>query len=349
MQSNTNSFGFQYLSRSEFGIDPEFVETLVNEYGYKNKTSLLAIDIDRDINDISARFNFAQRSLLRKAIVELKENETNEWDIKEIIVKKEPNDDCVIDETHSSKIRPKFEAIPKFELNEDSIVEELTERLDETEKLVKNLQNKSKIAENSEISSTINDQQKVNISDRPNRTDQNSIENLRINEIRNIEFSLHGTSNGVPLDYIPIDDDPIIVGTNNTGESSRKLRPRKGKNKKFSCNIKGCKVRKFTTLERLEKHINNIHKARLEFECSYENCLKKFATEKLFNLHMKRHASKKKFKCHSYGCSMSFKTKSELESHIGYVHRNEKSFQCKLCDKRFGRKNQLKNHKNRKH
>jgi uncharacterized Zn-finger protein len=278
----------------------------------------------------------------------LKENQTNECDIQEIIVKKEPDDDCVIDETRSSKTRPKFEVIPKFELSEDSTVEELTERLDETEKLVKNLQNKSRIAENSEISSTINDQQKVKINVRPNRTDEDSIKNLSINEMQNIEFSLRGTSNRVPLDYIQIDD-PIIVGTNNTGESSRKLRSRKGKNKKFSCYIKGCKVRKFNTLERLEKHIHNIHKAGLEFECSYVNCLKKFATKKLLNLHMKRHASKKKFKCHSSRCSMSFKTKSELESHIGYVHRNEKSFECKLCDKRFGRKNQLKNHKNQMH
>jgi hypothetical protein len=44
-----------------------------------------------------------------------------------------------------------------------------------------------------------------------------------------------------------------------------------------------------------------------------------FATKKLINLHMKRHASKKKFKCHSYGCSMSFKTKSEMESSVMFI------------------------------
>jgi uncharacterized Zn-finger protein len=111
----------------------------------------------------------------------------------------------------------------------------------------------------------------------------------------------------------------------------------------------GCKVKNFDSSERLKEHIKSIHNAIPEFKCDYENCTKGFVKRELLNRHLKRHTAVKKFKCTSFECVMSFITKSELESHIGYVHKDEKLFECKACRKRFGGKNQLKDHRNQKH
>jgi hypothetical protein len=85
------------------------------------------------------------------------------------------------------------------------------------------------------------------------------------------------TSNGISLNYIPLENDFNVHENNRTDRYCRRLRSRTKTNQKFVCIIKSSKVKNFDSFERLEEHFRSIHNAIPEFKCDYENCTKIFA------------------------------------------------------------------------
>lgn len=105
----------------------------------------------------------------------------------------------------------------------------------------------------------------------------------------------------------------------------------------FSCEI-CCQE----CLSREEKKVHQIHYHQEQgFQCKL--CLKEFMTERHLLSHMKRHTKERKYRCEE--CPKAFASNVALVAHVSTVHRGEKNFVCDICDKSFGRYNNLHSHK----
>jgi uncharacterized Zn-finger protein len=95
--------------------------------------------------------------------------------------------------------------------------------------------------------------------------------------------------------------------------------------------------KKFKTKLTLSQHIER-HSTLRPFQCG--QCNKKFKTKPDISSHMLVHSDVRPFSCDK--CDGSFKSKSELKMH-GLVHSNARSFKC-MCSVKFKRKGDLVSH-----
>lgn len=95
----------------------------------------------------------------------------------------------------------------------------------------------------------------------------------------------------------------------------------------------------------LKKHMQNNHKEKKSFTCSYNACNKTFAKLRELERHMRTHTGEKPFVCTENGCGMAFADNSNLHRHMR-SHTKEKPFACTEtdCDKSFMRKDHLDEH-----
>ena len=86
------------------------------------------------------------------------------------------------------------------------------------------------------------------------------------------------------------------------------------------------------------------------YECGYAGCDKSYKYKHHLREHFTVHIGESRYKCNLPGCDgKMFRDSSSLSRHIGSIHSAEKPFQCDRCNRRFARKDTLKNHKKRIH
>ena len=88
------------------------------------------------------------------------------------------------------------------------------------------------------------------------------------------------------------------------------------------------------------------------YKCGYPGgCDKSYLKRCQLIWHFMRHTGKSKFKCPHPECvgNEYFGTKGTLNRHIATQHTSETPFQCDSCDRRFARKDYLKDHTKRVH
>ena len=113
-----------------------------------------------------------------------------------------------------------------------------------------------------------------------------------------------------------------------------------GSGKKEICHI--CAVE----VKHVRHHIKMKHSGAVDknIPCQDENCVKKFRTKQEASIHFNSGHLNKKEMCTL--CKHWFKN---LYNHIHQTHENEKKHVCDQCGKAFGKKNDLKVHKDRIH
>ncbi|XP_029167660.1 zinc finger protein 62 homolog [Nylanderia fulva] len=72
-------------------------------------------------------------------------------------------------------------------------------------------------------------------------------------------------------------------------------------------------------------------------------CNKTFSLQQSYHAHMRQHADKTQYKCHS--CSKKFRTFHNLIRHRKNIHYDLKDYFCDICDKKFVDKTAMKNHR----
>lgn len=87
-------------------------------------------------------------------------------------------------------------------------------------------------------------------------------------------------------------------------------------------------------------------KVKQPLPCGY--CGKLFNNQSSLRQHESFHRPARPFSCEHDKCEKAYKTRSELNRHL-VVHSGEKKHFCKLCGKRFLRKQYLKTHLLRHH
>ena len=113
-----------------------------------------------------------------------------------------------------------------------------------------------------------------------------------------------------------------------------------GNGKKEVCHI--CAVE----VKHVRHHIKMKHSGSVDknIPCQDKNCIKKFRTKQEASIHFNSAHLNKKEMCTL--CKQWFKN---LYNHIHQTHENEKKHVCDQCGKAFGKKNDLKVHKDRIH
>jgi len=134
---------------------------------------------------------------------------------------------------------------------------------------------------------------------------------------------------------------------------------------KFPCKLCTAKIR---TPKLMREHLSQVH-GLSPFSCEYccveclsredkkvhqitahqekghtcKLCNKLFMTDRHLANHMKTHSNIKKWRCDE--CPKAFASNVALTAHITTAHKGEKNFVCEICDKAFGRINNLISHK----
>ena len=96
----------------------------------------------------------------------------------------------------------------------------------------------------------------------------------------------------------------------------------------------------YTCLKRLTEHTNSCGKI---FKC--DHCGQGYTCEKSLKGHINaKHI--RQFRCEK--CDMAFENPSKLERHL-LTHKERKAFNCDICGKPFSRKDNMNQHKKKKH
>ena len=87
------------------------------------------------------------------------------------------------------------------------------------------------------------------------------------------------------------------------------------------------------------------------FKCGYEGCYRHYTTKQALQRHLVTHTGSSRFRCYLGECNgkIHYRDRHFLNRHIRTRHTFEKPFQCDICERRFGRKDRLKSHKNNMH
>ena len=91
-------------------------------------------------------------------------------------------------------------------------------------------------------------------------------------------------------------------------------------------------------------------KTRL-FKCVYEACSRTFTTRRGLSRHYVIHTAPSQFRCYWEACTgkIKYPDKQALARHIKTKHRMIRLFECNICNKRFGRSDNLMSHKRKIH
>ena len=86
------------------------------------------------------------------------------------------------------------------------------------------------------------------------------------------------------------------------------------------------------------------------YRCGYPRCDKSYIRKDHLIRHFLLHTGTSSFRCHYPECvgKEYFRDSSTLKRHM-VIHTSEKPFQCDLCERRFGRKDHLRGHRNHRH
>ena len=86
------------------------------------------------------------------------------------------------------------------------------------------------------------------------------------------------------------------------------------------------------------------------YRCGYPRCDKSYLRKDHLIRHFLVHTGTSSFRCPHPECvgKQSFRDSSTLKRHM-VIHTSEKPFQCDLCERRFGRKDHLRGHRNHRH
>ena len=86
------------------------------------------------------------------------------------------------------------------------------------------------------------------------------------------------------------------------------------------------------------------------YRCGYPGCKKSYSKRYYLRGHFVIHTGKSKFQCPHPECAseMYFRDRATLKRHM-VMHTSEKPFQCDTCERRFGRKDQVKSHRKNVH
>ena len=86
------------------------------------------------------------------------------------------------------------------------------------------------------------------------------------------------------------------------------------------------------------------------YRCGYPGCKKSYSKRYYLRGHFVIHTGKSKFQCPHPECAgeVYFRDRATLKRHM-VMHTSEKPFQCDICERRFGRKDQVKSHRKNVH
>lgn len=75
------------------------------------------------------------------------------------------------------------------------------------------------------------------------------------------------------------------------------------------------------------------------FDCTFDNCNKKFEYKWVLDRHINSHFCFKLFKCNYGVCNKAYKSKENLDLHYKNKHLGEKPFKCSYCPCSFSHRN----------
>ena len=83
------------------------------------------------------------------------------------------------------------------------------------------------------------------------------------------------------------------------------------------------------------------------FKCGYEGCDRHYTKKQALRSHFFKHTGDSRFRCHLGECTgkIRYCNQNNLIRHVQSKHSLEKRFRCDLCERRFGRKDCLKSHR----
>lgn len=108
--------------------------------------------------------------------------------------------------------------------------------------------------------------------------------------------------------------------------------------KKYECDICG---NHFSCKRVITNHLRGVHMKERIFQCTFDQCAKKFATDSALYMHKKIHENV--FKCVCHICDRRFRSKSKLKIHMT-MHTKEKNYFCQTCERGFAVRNNLTKH-----
>ena len=120
----------------------------------------------------------------------------------------------------------------------------------------------------------------------------------------------------------------------------KRLNTKQVKENKFECKTCG---KLFFLKYILNRHIRCVHeKIKQTYRCKYKGCgVKKTSQEELYE-HIRSDHPVRRYLCDT--CPMSFNTSHQLESHKVSHNKDSRPYQCKYCEKKFGRSDILARH-----
>ena len=87
------------------------------------------------------------------------------------------------------------------------------------------------------------------------------------------------------------------------------------------------------------------------FKCGYNGCGKTYTRKRGLQRHSISHTGDSQFRCYTGNCTGAIRycDRQTLARHIYTKHKMERPYECNICNKRFGRPDHLKRHRERVH